>query len=196
LPSTSQLEHPRVEPCRPRWRRRRTLGARDFNQRLWSSDLSRKAALEKDDPNWIASLGHAYAVTAIKRGVLKILDELKTLAKQSDLSPYQLAVVYVGLGEKDRAFELLEKAKVERSTLLKYLKMDPRFDSLRSDPRFQDLLRGTGLSDSSRNKWGCHRSGMDSIRADRFDCVAPSVVAQRLGQYKAAPASEQSDGKH
>jgi hypothetical protein len=45
---------------------------------------------------------------------LKILDELKTLAKQSDLSPYQLAVVYVGLGEKDRAFELLEKAKVER----------------------------------------------------------------------------------
>ena len=91
-------------------------------------------------------------MTAIKRGVLKILDELKTLAKQSALSSYQLAVVYVGLGEKDRAFELLEKAKVERSTLLKYLKMDPRFDSLRSDPRFQDLLRGTGLSDSSRNK--------------------------------------------
>jgi hypothetical protein len=57
-------------------------------------------------------------VTANKRGVLKILDELKILAKQSDLSPYQLAVVYVGLGEKDRAFELLEKAKVRRSTLL------------------------------------------------------------------------------
>jgi len=91
-------------------------------------------------------------VTGNKRGVLKILDELKILAKQSDLSPYQLAVVYVGLGEKDRAFELLEKAKVERSTLLTYLKMDPRFDSLRSDPRFHDLLGGTGLSDSSRNK--------------------------------------------
>ena len=91
-------------------------------------------------------------MTGNKRGVLKILDELKTLAKKSDLSPYQLAVVYVGLGEKDRAFELLEKAKVERSTLLTYLKTDPRFDSLRSDPRFQDLLRGTGLSDSSRNK--------------------------------------------
>jgi hypothetical protein len=49
---------------------------------------------------------------------LKILDEAKILAKPSDLSPYQLAVAYVGLGEKDRAFELLEKAKVERSTLL------------------------------------------------------------------------------
>jgi hypothetical protein len=83
-------------------------------------------------------------VTGNKRGVLKILDELETLAKQSDLSPYQLAVVYVGLGEKDRAFELLEKAKVERSTLLTYLKMDPRFDSLRSDPRFQDLLTRHG----------------------------------------------------
>jgi hypothetical protein len=62
------------------------------------------------------------------------------------VSPYQLALVYAGLGEKERAFESLEKAKVERSTLLTYLKMDPRFDSLRPDPRFQDLLRRMGLA--------------------------------------------------
>jgi hypothetical protein len=77
---------------------------------------------------------------------LKTLDELNTLGKQSAVSPYQLALVYAGLGEKEHAFESLEKAKVERSTLLTYLKMDPRFDSLRSDPRFQDLLRRMGLS--------------------------------------------------
>ena len=91
-------------------------------------------------------------MTGNKGAALKTIDELNVLAKHGDVSPYQLAVVYVGLGEKDRAFESLEKAKVERSTLLTYLKMDPRFDSLRSDPRFQDLLRGMGLSDSSRNK--------------------------------------------
>ena len=115
-------------------------------------EFEKAAALEKDDPNSIASLGHAYAVTGNKGAALKTIDELNVLAKHGDVSPYQLAVVYVGLGEKDRAFESLEKAKVERSTLLTYLKMDPRFDSLRSDPRFQDLLRGMGLSDSSRNK--------------------------------------------
>lgn len=109
-------------------------------------EFEKAAALEKDDPNWIASLGHAYAVTGNKRGVLKTLDELNTLAKQSEVSPYHLALVHAGLGEKDEAFESLEKAKVERSTLLAYLKMDPRFDSLRSDSRFQDLLRRMGLS--------------------------------------------------
>jgi TolB-like protein/Tfp pilus assembly protein PilF len=112
-------------------------------------EFEKAAALEKDDPNSVASLGHAYAVTGNKGAALKTLDELNTLAKQSDVSAYQLALVYAGLGEKDQAFESLEKAKVERSTLLTYLKMDPRFDSLRSDPRFQDLLRRMGLSDSS-----------------------------------------------
>jgi tetratricopeptide (TPR) repeat protein len=109
-------------------------------------EFEKVAALEKDDPNSIASLGHAYAVAGNKGAALKTLDKLNTLAKQSDVSPYQLALVYAGLGEKERAFASLEKAKVERSTLLTYLKMDPRFDSLRPDPRFQDLLRRMGLA--------------------------------------------------
>jgi hypothetical protein len=54
-------------------------------------------------------------------------------------------LIYIGLGEKDRAFESLESAYKERSDLLVYLKVDPRLDTLRSDPRFADLMRRVGL---------------------------------------------------
>lgn len=57
-------------------------------------------------------------------------------------------LVYVGLGEKDQAFQALDAAFQEHSTLLTYLRMDPRFDPLRSDPRFQELLRRVGLREA------------------------------------------------
>ena len=61
------------------------------------------------------------------------------------MSSYQFAVIYLGFGQSDQAIAALEDAFRERSTLLGYLKMDPRFDPVRSDPRFQDLLRRIGL---------------------------------------------------
>ena len=67
--------------------------------------------------------------------------ELAARAKQRYVPSYQVALVHAGLGDKDRAFASLEKAFEERSTLLTYLKMDPRFDSLRGDPRFRAMLR-------------------------------------------------------
>ena len=58
-----------------------------------------------------------------------------------------MATIYSGLGEKDKAFEFLEKAFQEKSPDIPYfLKADLRLDTLRSDPRFQDLLRRVGLS--------------------------------------------------
>jgi hypothetical protein len=58
-----------------------------------------------------------------------------------------MATIYAGFGQKDRAFEFLEKAYLEKALDLSwYLKADPRIDSLRSDPRFQSLLRRVGLS--------------------------------------------------
>jgi len=76
---------------------------------------------------------------------LRILDELKGASKQKYVSAYSFAVIYLGLGEKDQAFAWLEKAYEERSFLLPYLKVDPIWDPLRSDPRFADLLRRMGL---------------------------------------------------
>ena len=77
-----------------------------------------------------------------KRGeALRILDELMELLQRRYVSPSSFAIVYIGLGDKDQAFAWLEKAYEDRSTFLTEFKVEPMFDSLRSDPRFQDLLR-------------------------------------------------------
>jgi hypothetical protein len=62
-------------------------------------------------------------------------------ASRRYLAPFDYALVYLGLGATDSAFEWLEKAYDERSTWLFWVKVDPRFDSLRGDPRFRDLLK-------------------------------------------------------
>jgi len=65
--------------------------------------------------------------------------------RKSYVSPFDIALIYTALGEKDTAFAWPAKAVAERSTWLVYSKWDPRLDPLRSDPRFQDLLRRIGL---------------------------------------------------
>jgi tetratricopeptide (TPR) repeat protein len=91
-----------------------------------------------------ASLGHTYAVMGDHPNAQRVLEELSELAKRSYVPSYYAATIYAGLGDKERALEWLEKAYEEHSTLLSYLKMDPRLDPLRSDPRFSDLPGGSG----------------------------------------------------
>ena len=74
-----------------------------------------------------------------------MLDELKERSKREYISRYYLAIIYAGLADKDQAFEYLEKACAERSNWMLRLKAEPKFDSLRSDQRFTDLLRRVGL---------------------------------------------------
>ena len=95
--------------------------------------------------NGIASLAHAYGLAGQDTEVQKILVELKERAKTEYVSSYQFAVIYLGLGQNERAIAALEDAYRERSTLLGYLKMDPRFAPVRSDPRFQNLLSRINL---------------------------------------------------
>jgi tetratricopeptide (TPR) repeat protein len=95
--------------------------------------------------NILGVLGHAYAASGRKGEALKILGELKEMSKQNYVSPYDLAVLYTGLGEKDRAIEQLNKAYEERAGWIINLKVEPLFDPLRLDPRFADLLRRMGL---------------------------------------------------
>ena len=97
------------------------------------------------DPNFMASLGHVYAAQGKRKEVQRLLDGLRDESKKSYVSSYHAAVIYAGLGEKDKAFELLDQAAQERSTLLVYLRKDPRLATLRSDPRFQALLSRVGL---------------------------------------------------
>jgi TolB-like protein/Tfp pilus assembly protein PilF/predicted Ser/Thr protein kinase len=98
-------------------------------------------AAERRGPNSLASLGHIYGLIGREKEAREILNELSTRAGQENISAYQLALVHIGLGETDPALEALQRADREHSTLLNYVKMDPRFDRLRGNPQFQDLLR-------------------------------------------------------
>ena len=75
-----------------------------------------------------------------------MLDELNGIAKQRYIPPYNFALIYTALGDKDQAFASLEKAYEEHSQELVHLKSASLLDSLRSDPRFTDLLRRVNLA--------------------------------------------------
>ncbi len=108
-----------------------------------------KLALELDSQqseNW-AGLGQAYAVSGKKAEAQKMIDEMiKRSSQNIYVAPYNVAVIYAGLADKDKAFEWLEKAYSDRAYYLSvYLTTDERLDSLRSDPRFKDLVRRIGI---------------------------------------------------
>ena len=108
-----------------------------------------KKALELDDQqseNW-AGLGHAYAVSGNKAEAQKMIDEMiKRSSQNIYVAPYNVAVIYAGLGDKDKAFEWFERAYSDRAYYLPvYLITDARLDSLHSDPRFSDLLKRMSL---------------------------------------------------
>jgi hypothetical protein len=73
-----------------------------------------------------------------------ILKRLQT--SDAYVSPTELAILQAALGERERAFELLEKAYADHDVKLQYVKANPAYDGLRDDPRFQDLMRRVGLT--------------------------------------------------
>jgi len=95
----------------------------------------------------VVALAHALRAIGKKTEAEKILRDLERNARKSSASPYTMALVYAGLNENAKAFEFLEKAYSEKSLdLIRSIKSDMLLDSLRSDPRFQDLLRRIGLN--------------------------------------------------
>jgi tetratricopeptide (TPR) repeat protein len=125
--------------------------ARDYDQSLEHY----RAALNMD-PNFPSAhlwLAHVYqqkgmfeeAIAGRRDEALAVLTRLNVLSSQSYVSPYDIAMVHVGLGEHDEAFTWLEKAFEHRSLWLGYLNVEPQMDPLRPDQRFQGLLRRIGL---------------------------------------------------
>ena len=92
-----------------------------------------------------AELAHALALAGKKDEAQKILGELKQLATERYISPYHIALVYSGLGNKDETFNSLERAFEDRADYLVFLNVDPRFEWLHSDPRFASLLERVGI---------------------------------------------------
>jgi len=93
-----------------------------------------------------AILGRAYAMSGRTDEARAILRELTQLVERGQVSSFVLALIFIGLGENDLAFESLERAYAERFGLLVYLKSEPLFDALRPDSRFTDLMRRVGLT--------------------------------------------------
>jgi Flp pilus assembly protein TadD len=93
-------------------------------------------------------LGYAYGVAGRRAEAQKVLDQLNELSKQKYVSPRLMARLYVGLGEKDKAFAYLERSYEDRSIAFGFgtINVDPAFDPLRSDPRFADILRRMNLA--------------------------------------------------
>ena len=110
-----------------------------------AAELQTAKDLLKKNVGIEAGIGRVDALSGKRAEAEKVIDELKDLSKHVYVSSYHVASIYASLGDKERAFEWLENAYKERSDSLVYLKVDPKMDSLRSDPRFTDLVRRVGL---------------------------------------------------
>jgi len=109
-------------------------------------EYQKAVEMSNGDQDATAALAHAYAVAGKRAEAETILHGLERKSKTSYVSPYMIATVYAGLGNKDKAFEYLEKAYQQRCWDIAWcLKADVRTDNLRSDPRFQSLLQRVGL---------------------------------------------------
>ena len=117
----------------------------------WKGDTAgalaemQKAQSLDPDPWSIGSFGYALAVSGDRAKAGQILRDFEILAKQRYVSPAASMVVYLGLGEKEKALEWLEKCYADRDTQCWFLKVDPLYDSIRNEPRFQALLKKVGL---------------------------------------------------
>jgi tetratricopeptide (TPR) repeat protein len=112
------------------------------------SEMLERVKVVKDrqpSPGLLVDLAHAYAVFGNKQEASRLLAELTELSKRRDVNPWMFAIVYAGMGDKDRAFEWLDKAYDEHRTDLGWIKADPRMDPLRSDARYKELLLRLGL---------------------------------------------------
>ena len=136
-----------VDPRGPR--ARATLGwACFFNGRREEAvaELERAVALSARNSLWLGQLGQAYAMTGETSKARAIASELEKRGEQAFVSPYHLAYVYTGLGEVDRAMELLERAVADRTGATYSIKGSFLFAPLRGHPRFQALMRTMNLA--------------------------------------------------
>ena len=98
-----------------------------------------------DDPGVLAFLGHAYVMSGKRAEALKTLQQMKQISQQRYVNAYAFAVVYAALGDKDQAFQWLEKSYQDHAPEIEQIKVDPTLDNLHTDPRFADLVKRMGL---------------------------------------------------
>jgi tetratricopeptide (TPR) repeat protein len=109
------------------------------------AELEKAVRLSNRNEIALASLGKGLGDSGRKQEAQNIVQELKNRSKRHYVSQYLVALVQVGLGSRDQAIASLEQAYSNRDQWMMYLNVDPGWEDLRSDPRFQHLVRKIGL---------------------------------------------------
>jgi TolB-like protein/DNA-binding winged helix-turn-helix (wHTH) protein len=121
---------------------------------LWKLAVEefQKAAALAHDSESLTGLAYAYSASGGRAEALKIVDQLRAQPGGNYVSPFNLAAVFTGLGEKDQAFSSLDRAYHERDSRLPFLAVDRWFEPLHSDPRFVELCGRMGLPAVNRSQ--------------------------------------------
>lgn len=107
--------------------------------------------LSRRHPPYLAELGHAFAVAGRSADALKVVDELKEMSSRRYVAARGIAEIHIGLGNVDEAFAWLEQAFTQRNGWLIHIRENPRYDRLRSDPRYLDLVRRMNFPTRDQN---------------------------------------------
>jgi tetratricopeptide (TPR) repeat protein len=112
----------------------------------YAVDAFKRAQRGLNIPELPACFGRIHALSGNRDKALEIIDELVRLSRKRYVQPNFIALIYAALGDKDQAFQWLEKAYTDHDDDLSLLKVDPRWDCLRGDPRFDSLVERVGLA--------------------------------------------------
>src|SRR5205085_898052 len=110
------------------------------------AEFAKARELSHDSPESLASLAHCYAVSGATAEAQALLQELTEMSERRYVSPYALALIHGGLGQKEECFEWLERAYEIHDGWMIYITVDPRWQSLRSDARFSRIVEQVGLA--------------------------------------------------
>ncbi len=125
------------------------------------SEFEKARTLSEDNADTLAALGHLYAVSGQRDLAVEALTELHAMSAHTYVSPYNLAIIHVGLGEIDRAFALFDCE--EQAEWMIYVTVDPRLDVLHSDERFQELVDRIGLKLPVARAKAAHHQAINSL---------------------------------
>jgi serine/threonine-protein kinase len=109
------------------------------------ADFEKAGAFTSNDSGTLSTLAFYYSKVGRRDEIHKILARLEELAKKRYISPYRKAIIYAALGDKERAFEQLDRAYLDRSFPMVYLKLDYRLESIKTDPRYTAFVRKLSL---------------------------------------------------
>jgi len=125
------------------------LGRAYQQKGMFEESMAEYQATDSALPNWVVTLagvGNLQGLAKKNADAHLVLARLDAMSKSRYVTPYGVALVYVGMGNKEEAFHWLDKAFDDRAHWLAWIRLDPRWDSLRSDPRYADLLRRVGFA--------------------------------------------------